>query len=154
VVPQKILIATDGSESARAAESFGAGMASMMAKVSGSCQVTVAAVVRPRDAPAERAAFTLWPLSDEEFAEAETHIKEAAARVAALVGDANVDVKPLLIETRSPAEGIVDAAHDGGTCSLIVMGNRGHGGIASLVMGSVSTQVLHLAHCPVVVVKG
>ncbi|MCL4368334.1 MAG: universal stress protein [Actinobacteria bacterium] len=153
MVPQKILIATDGSNSARAAEAFGASMAAMMAKVNGSCEVTVAAVVRPRDAPAERAAFTLWPLSDEEFVEAEAHIKEAAERVAGLVGDANVDVKPLLIETRSPAEGIVDAAHNGGTCSLIVLGNRGHGGFASLVLGSVSTQVLHLAHCPVVVVK-
>lgn len=38
-------------------------------------------------------------------------------------------------------------------CDLIVMGTHGRGGVAGLVMGSVATKVLHLAPCPVLLVK-
>jgi len=38
-------------------------------------------------------------------------------------------------------------------CDGIVMGTRGMGVIGSLVMGSVATKVVHLAHVPVTLVK-
>ncbi len=38
-------------------------------------------------------------------------------------------------------------------CELVVMGSHGRSGIAGLVMGSVATRVLHLAPCPVLLVK-
>ena len=38
-------------------------------------------------------------------------------------------------------------------CDLIVMGSHGRGGIAGLIMGSVASRVLHLAPCPVLLVK-
>ena len=38
-------------------------------------------------------------------------------------------------------------------CDLIVMGTHGRGGIAGLVTGSVANRVLHLASCPVLLVK-
>jgi nucleotide-binding universal stress UspA family protein len=38
-------------------------------------------------------------------------------------------------------------------CTAIVMGSRGQGRIAGLVLGSVAAKVIHLASCPVTVVK-
>ena len=38
-------------------------------------------------------------------------------------------------------------------CDLIVMGSHGRSGLAGLVMGSVASRVLHLAACPVLLVK-
>ena len=38
-------------------------------------------------------------------------------------------------------------------CDLIIMGAHGRGALASMVMGSVTTRVLQLANCPVLLVK-
>jgi nucleotide-binding universal stress UspA family protein len=50
-----------------------------------------------------------------------------------------------------PAEALLEEARD---ADLIVLGNRGHGGFASLLLGSVSHQVVQHALCPVTIVRG
>lgn len=50
-----------------------------------------------------------------------------------------------------PAEEILNAAAD---ADMIVIGSRGAGGFKRLLMGSVSSQVTHHAHSPVVVIPG
>ena len=49
------------------------------------------------------------------------------------------------------AEKIVDHARQSG-CDVIFMGTRGMTALPNMVMGSVATKVLHLAHIPVVLV--
>jgi nucleotide-binding universal stress UspA family protein len=49
----------------------------------------------------------------------------------------------------SPSEALIDAALG---ADLVVLGTRGLGGFKRLLLGSVSTQVVHHAHVPVVVI--
>ncbi len=74
-------------------------------------------------------------------------LADAAATARAIAAD--VEVTSELAE-RSPAHALVEAS---ARAQLMVMGARGHGGVASLLLGSVSTQVAMHARCPVVVVK-
>jgi nucleotide-binding universal stress UspA family protein len=50
-----------------------------------------------------------------------------------------------------PAEELIKASRD---ADLVVVGSRGSGGFASLLVGSVSSKVTHHAACPVVVIRG
>lgn len=50
------------------------------------------------------------------------------------------------------AHTIADQAKAKG-CNMIMMGTRGMGSVASLLMGSVATKVIHLAEVPVMLVK-
>jgi nucleotide-binding universal stress UspA family protein len=54
--------------------------------------------------------------------------------------------------TGDPAEEIVATANDFDT-DLVVVGARGLGGMARVLLGSVSEKVLHHARCPVLIVK-
>jgi nucleotide-binding universal stress UspA family protein len=52
----------------------------------------------------------------------------------------------------NPAEVIAKRASELG-CDAIVMGSHGRGRVASLILGSVSTKVIHLSPLPVTLVK-
>ena len=64
------------------------------------------------------------------------------------VGDAVV-VETQLIEG-PPAPAILRVAEEEG-CDLIVIGSRGRGQIAGILLGSVSSTVAQRAHCPVLI---
>ena len=84
------------------------------------------------------------------------HELRAAAEAAldATVREAIPDVSDVKIEQRvvqgTPGAALVDESHN---ADLLVVGSRGHGGFASLLLGSVSQQCAHHAACPVVIVR-
>jgi nucleotide-binding universal stress UspA family protein len=76
--------------------------------------------------------------------------QDAVNRAASRLGDdtpASVTVRAV---SGIPAQEIINASGD---ADLVVVGSRGGGGFAGLLMGSVSSQVVHHAACPVVVVR-
>jgi len=74
---------------------------------------------------------------------------EMTQKVASQLGDAKPAAVTLHVVNGFPAKELIDASHD---ADLVVVGSRGGGGFARLMLGSVSTQVMHHAACPVVVV--
>ncbi len=56
------------------------------------------------------------------------------------------------IATGDPAHTIVDIA-ERFSCDLVIMGARGTSALRSALLGSVSNEVLHAAHVPVMIVK-
>jgi len=56
------------------------------------------------------------------------------------------------VSVGTPAEAIVQYAHQQNV-DMIVMGRQGQGGLQSLLLGSVVNKVLHLASCPVLLIK-
>jgi nucleotide-binding universal stress UspA family protein len=76
--------------------------------------------------------------------------EEMLDALVAEVGNAGVDVERVAVEG-GPAHVLVEAAEG---ADLLVVGSRGHGGFAGLLLGSVSQQVAHHAPCPVVIVRG
>ena len=56
------------------------------------------------------------------------------------------------ISIGTPADAIAQYAQEQ-SVNLIVMGRQGHGGLQSLLLGSVMSKVLHLAECPVLLIK-
>ena len=59
-----------------------------------------------------------------------------------------IDVRAFEVEG-PPAQALLDAAQG---ADLLVVGSRGRGGFAGLLLGSVSQQCAHHARCPVVIV--
>jgi nucleotide-binding universal stress UspA family protein len=82
-------------------------------------------------------------------------VRETAERTAADAADLARQLAPGLdvsshATSGAPADVLRGAA---GTASLLVVGSRGHGGFAGLLLGSVSHQVVNLAPCPVAVIR-
>lgn len=76
----------------------------------------------------------------------------ATADARDLLAKAKVPYFLHVVTGEDPAAAIVKMAREIG-CNLIVMGTRGMGTIAGLVLGSVATKVAHLADMPVTLVK-
>ena len=133
----KILVAYDGSEAAghaltRAGEIARHGH-----------EVTVISVV-PLQPSGPRSA---GPVMSGDVEEHGRELQEAVAKLK----EAGVEAQSIEA-VGHPAESIVDEA-ERGKFGLIVVGHRGHGGVARFLLGSTATRVVTHAHCDVLVVR-
>lgn len=90
------------------------------------------------------------PIDDALLPELQDNARAVLDRAAAeVLGDAtDIEIEKVIAEG-SPAQVLVDAAQG---ADLLVVGTRGHGGFAGLLLGSVSQQIAHHAPCPIVIV--
>lgn len=78
-------------------------------------------------------------------------VKDILQRAVDIVGDVPAEIHTELIEG-DPAETIIEVAKTRYS-SVIVMGSRGLGRLAGLVLGSTSQKVVSHAPCPVLIVR-
>jgi nucleotide-binding universal stress UspA family protein len=93
----------------------------------------------------------ILPVDEPAAEQARQAAEEAVAKAAAQLSKS----QPVPVTVRAvsglPAQELIEASRD---ADLLVVGSRGGGGFARLVLGSVSDQVARYAYCPVVVVPG
>jgi nucleotide-binding universal stress UspA family protein len=75
--------------------------------------------------------------------------EESATTAARTAHDAGLEVD-VDVEHGQTVDTLLEAAED---AQLLVVGSRGHGGFAGLLLGSVSAQCAHHAPCPLVIVR-
>jgi nucleotide-binding universal stress UspA family protein len=143
----RIVVGVDGSEGSRVALRWAAEEARLRS-------ATLQAVYVYEHSPswqmygysAEIAAIPVSAMPDDQ------HSRELAqSMVDHLVrelGDLEVEVEAVAHEDRRPAHALVERSRH---ADLLVVGSRGRGGFAGLVLGSVSQQCVQHASCPVVV---
>jgi nucleotide-binding universal stress UspA family protein len=140
---ETIVVGVDGSAGAASALEFAAAEAAL--------RNARLRVVAAWEIPAAAYGTGLAPTLDTETLEAfrvraQQVADEARATVKSL--QPSLDAEAVAVEGR-PAEVLLEEAAN---ATLVVVGSRGLGGFKSLLLGSVSQQVVHHAGCPVVVV--
>ena len=145
---ERIVVGVDGSEAARTALSW--------ALEEGRLRHAEVDVVHAWQMPyvhgyAYGGVIDIQPWEFEQNARKELE-QEARAVLDSSMGGADTAgltaIEPLLV-CDSAARALLDSAKD---ADLLVVGSRGRGGFAGLLLGSVSQKVLHHATCPVVVI--
>jgi nucleotide-binding universal stress UspA family protein len=89
------------------------------------------------------------PGDQNKVAEIRKTAEAAVADTAAKLGASQPESVTVTAVSGFPAQALIDAAKGS---DLLVVGSRGGGGFGALVLGSVCSQVVHHAQCPVVVV--
>jgi nucleotide-binding universal stress UspA family protein len=140
-----IIVGVDGSDHSRSALGW-----AIREAVQHHVPLTVMTV---RPAPVRPATRIFWAVPDlpEDSHNPEFTRKAVQQFVDQAVTETGETVPEITVTvaTGDAAEELVRAARD---ADLLVVGSRGSGGFAKLLMGSVSSQVTHHATCPVVVV--
>jgi nucleotide-binding universal stress UspA family protein len=139
-----IVVGVDGSDRSREALRW----AVEEAKLRGDKVLAVHAweppVVPAADIPPTPAPPLYLP---ELIAQVQERAEALVEHVTAEFANDGVDVEPTAIEGAAAAV-LVEVAED---ADLVVVGSRGRGGLAGLLLGSVSQQVAQHARCPVVI---
>jgi len=142
-----ILVGVDGSD-----HSYRALHWAMLEALRRQLPLTVMSV---HPASARPATEIYWPMpvhtdSDDDLEFARAEVGQLVDKAASHIGQA---VPPVTVSVvrGDPAEELLREATD---ADLLVVGSRGTGGFARLLMGSVSSKVAHHAPCPVAVIRG
>ncbi len=136
---RRIVVGVDGFESSKAALRW----AIHQAKLTGAVVEAVTAWHVP-------AGTELVPATDMPDYQDDARLVLTEAVTETCMIDTEVEVRPRVVQGRA-GQVLVDVA-DG--ADLLVVGCRGHGGLAEAPLGSVGQYCVHHASCPVVIMRG
>jgi nucleotide-binding universal stress UspA family protein len=143
---KKILVATDGSQHSRNA----AVQAAALAKDLGAeVEVFSVAVVQPMYGGLHVGAVGLESMEEE----AQKAAEMAVADTAQVFADHGLTPRTVVSVAMGNAAGVICQEADDWGAELIVVGSRGLGRASSLILGSVSQEVVHSSSRPVLVVR-
>lgn len=91
----------------------------------------------------------MLPGDEDKVTEIRKAAESAVAATASKLGAGQPESVTVSAVNGFPAQALIDASKDS---DLLVVGARGGGGFSVLMLGSVSSQVVHHSACPVVVV--
>jgi nucleotide-binding universal stress UspA family protein len=140
---KRILVATDGSENAEKAASYGINIA----KITGA-EVHALYVISTQNAVTPRT-VTGWGEAVEEYLENKG--KVAIEKVKKMGKDAGVKIEPVFLRG-IPADKVLEYAEEN-NIDLIVMGTQGLTGIKKFLIGSVAENVVRHSKIPVMVIR-
>jgi nucleotide-binding universal stress UspA family protein len=141
--PSRIVVGVDGSEQSKLALRWAAYVARL-----GSATVDA---VMAWDYPVTFGWSAGWSYPDGGWTPQEDAEKALAEALAEVYGEQPPAGLRRFVEQGNAAKVLLDHS-DGAT--LLVVGSRGHGGFAGLLLGSVSANCAEHAPCPVLVVHG
>jgi nucleotide-binding universal stress UspA family protein len=136
---KRILVAVDGSEASLKAARMAADIALRFG-----ARMTLAYVIPRLLLPPDVYGLTLADVEREQRVHADKLVAETLARL----GEPGVQVETAVL-SGSPAETLAEAAAD---VDLVVLGSRGRGAVARVLLGSVSDRLVHISPKPVLVV--
>lgn len=143
----RVLVATDGSELADRAIS----LASSMDWLAGS-QIRVVTVIESiPPVPAAEWVGLRAPVEETYPPEADNIAKAILDSACGALAHTSAEVSGQTLRGR-PATSILESAR-AFEADLIIVGSRGHGTIASMLLGSVGAEVADLADCPVLIAR-
>jgi nucleotide-binding universal stress UspA family protein len=137
---RRILVGIDGSEPSAKAARLAAEIA-----IRFGAELTLAYVVPRMVLPPDAYGLTLADVEQGNREHAEALLADAMAKL----GDMGARIDTLVLYG-SPAESLADAAQARGA-DLVVVGSRGRGAVARMLLGSVTDRLVHISSKPVLV---
>lgn len=140
-----ILVAVDGSDHSRRALGW-----AMREALQRHAPLTVVIVRPPEARPATEIYWGLHALRNDsaDLEHTRAAVRELVDKVASELGETVPDISVDVV-IGDPGAELVRASHDS---DLLVVGSRGNGGFARLLLGSVCSKVTHHAACAVAVI--
>jgi nucleotide-binding universal stress UspA family protein len=137
---QSVVVGFDGSPGAEAALRFAAEEATLRG--------LPLRIVSAWEAPSSAYVGEAFAPTPDAFLQAEQRAEELSRAAVELAASLGVEAEGVAVEGH-PATMLIEQARD---AALLVVGSRGHGTAASLLLGSVSRRLAHHAPCPLVIV--
>lgn len=143
-VRDRIVVGVDGSESCKHA----LGWARFLARATGA---TIEAVVAWEPFTAYGATGSGWVVMPVDWNPSQEAEKALVATIDEVFGEHRPPDLIITVREGNPAKVLLEASEN---ARMLIVGSRGHGGFAGLLLGSVSRACTEHAVCPVLVLHG